>query len=245
MKITHLSGAPIIQWPTGLTEECWLERERPGYWKRFFPYLENPNIGLSEHIESANVFYCLYHENGERIRVIDFTCSNESALNRLPPSLRTIMETCPPVSWGRFLSLFRIHQCLVWDAIHNVDSRFTAVEDVVAHTWSSVPIVDHILDESFGVLLWQHQYESLFRMVEHGHSSEIMKFYRDCHRGKPGVEEILSRSIQGDTTLGSVISERMIFDGIGHRDDMIREMALLAAFLWPDKSTSQHKPSTP
>lgn len=221
-----------MQWPSGLKEECWLERERPGYWKRFIQDADaSRDHGVAVRAEGASVFYCLYHEDHAKIQVIDFVSSNESVLCREPPSFRAAVAAYPLFSWASFLSFFRIHQCLVWDAINNIDSQFVSVEAVLQHPWHPVPVVRHILEESFGVLLWQHQFESIFRLVEHGRSSEIMKFYRDCQQGKPGMEELLSRRIDGDTFFGEILDERMIFGGVGHRDTMIREMALLASSL--------------
>lgn len=232
MKNSPISDSLKMRWPSGLKEECWLERDRPGYAKHLIlgsDYTLNTNYVAPS--KGRRAFYCLYHQDAEMVHVIDFTSSDESALHRLPPSFRSVVETYPSFSWATLLSLFRIHQCLVWDAIHNVNNRFVSVGAVVHHPWPDLPIVDHILGESFGVLLWQHQFESLFRLVAHGRSAEIMKFYRNCQQGKPGVEEILSKKIDGDTSFGEAIKERMIFDGVAHRDLMIREMALLTSYL--------------
>lgn len=232
MNHSLIADHPKMQWPSGLKEESWLERERPGYWKRFIQEADHSrDHGVAVPAEGANVFYCLYHEDHSKIQVIDFVSSNESVLRRKLPSFRAAVEAYPSFSWASFLSLYRIHQCLVWDAINNMDSQFVSVKAVLQHPWHPVPVVGHILEESFGALLWQHQFESIFRLVEHGHSSEIMKFYRDYQQGKPGVEELLSRKIDSDTLFGEVLSERMILGGVGHRDTMIREMALLASDL--------------
>lgn len=232
MNHSLVANHPKMQWPSGLKEESWLEHERPGYWKRFIQEADHSrDHGVAVPAEGASVFYCLYHEDHAKIQVIDFVSSTESALCRKPPSFRAAVAAYPLFSWASFLSLFRIHQCLVWDAINNIDSQFVSVGAVLQHPWHPVPVVGHILEESFGVLLWQHQFESLFRLVEHGHSSEIMKFYWDYQQGKPRMGELLSRKIDRDTSFGEVLSERMILGGVGHRDNMIREMTLLASGL--------------
>lgn len=233
MNQSLVADHPKMQWPSGLIEESWLERERPGYWKRFIQEADHSrDHGVVARAEDARVFYCLYHEDHAKIQVIDFVSSTESVLRRKPPSFRAAVEAYPLFSWASFLSLFRIHQCLVWDAINNIDGQFVSVEAVLQHPLPPVPVVRYILEESFGVLLWQHQFESLFRMVEHGHSSEIMQFYRDYQQGKPGMGELLSRKIDRDTSFGEVLNERMFFGGVGHRDTMIREMEILRSFLY-------------
>ena len=112
MKNSPIAERLKMQWPSGLKEECWLERERPGYAKHLLlgrDYTLNPNYSAPD--KESRAFYSLYHEDEGGIRLIEFAGSDEFALHRLPPSFRAVMETHPPCSWAMFLSLFRIHQC--------------------------------------------------------------------------------------------------------------------------------------
>ena len=163
----------------------------------FFPFLENA--------EDYHYAHCIYLDDKTLIAGTAFTSSPERPSTGLRNDFKNYLNQTNPETFGDFL--LRI------DLYDGVMHGYYALPDLIDLTYrefSTIPVVDEILEVSGGFLLWYHQLESLFALFLTDHA-RIADARRNINMKNPEAFR-LAKSLKFDEKLSleDVILERMV-----------------------------------
>lgn len=195
--------------PDELKEAVWEIREDRALARKLMPN------GLEDRDTHA---YALYLEYGDTlVHVTCFSSSNELVTPKL--SFRRLFAQVNPCSWQELLFACAIHNFCIyyWTGYLTRDDDFIG-DDPLAN-WPSFtphPLVDEILKESRGALLWAHQMHSLYGLFESSHVKALAFRSAVNSRRADWIKAATGRYFIDGQDLMDIVWERMIFHHTGY-----------------------------
>jgi len=197
MDSTISGKGSAVMYTENFIEQVFQVRPNVELARVFFPFLENA--------EDYHYAHCIYLDDKTLIAGVAFTSSPERPSTGLGSDFKNYLNQTNPETFGDFL--LRI------DLYDGVMHGYYALPDLIDLTYrefSTIPVVDEILEVSGGFLLWYHQLESLFALFLTDHA-RIADARRNINMKKPEAFH-LAKSLKFDENLSleDVILERMV-----------------------------------
>lgn len=163
--------------------------------KSLFPVLGGKNLKYC---------YAVYSNNGKYSPIIGYLTNELEGVNvSFKNELKVFIEKYNPKSFNDFLFFVDIY------------SRFNsqpAIEDVCERKFKSNGMVEDILKDSRGLLIWHYQLENLIRLF-YSDNEHVVRLRKDINAKKAEAWELAKKlSFSDELTLYDIISDRMAVD---------------------------------
>ena len=201
----------VLHLPDQLREQVFNIRKQPALWRR---------LGEGEADRSLwKHAYALYIDNGESLTSITVLCEKERLY--LPEiSFRDFMCRWNPQTWKDLLLACEVHHMYIsWWLDHFGNALSGATWDDPLSSWprfKPLPVVDALLADSRGALVWAHQIEALYDLFEPQLSSAhlfriaVSKKKAEAFRAE-AFEEARGMIFPDGRSLADIVQESMIF----------------------------------
>lgn len=202
--------------PKGLRQEVWRIAPAPGRLSRLCP-----EARFCEEDERYLYAYAIYVEHGNSITIMDWCCSYEEMVApRI--TFQDLITRLAPKTWKDLKFGLALYGMGIgeWTTPECHAKRGPFWRDPLRNWPKFRPnkLVDALLDDSHGAVLWAEQLHSLYILCDPDRQVAI-QFRKALHAGKLEARERLRDLHFADgTSLGDVIDERMVFGSTNHPD---------------------------
>jgi hypothetical protein len=223
------AGAKRFHPPAGLKEEVWETSKSKDLLHRLLRDDRDFDVDRFTHA------YALYIEGkGDPIVLTWFISTAELA----PPTTAFVefLARINPQTWKELLFACEVHDYCIhkwtdgFDYISLVEED-ELLEDPVVNwpTFAPLPIVDLLLEDSRGALIWAHQMHSLYGLFD-GKIDAAIAFRKNVNAGRAdALEGAKSMTFPEGCSLADVIQERMIFGCTKNME--LRKASILLPYL--------------
>ncbi len=213
-----------LHFPAQLREQELNIREQPALWRRLGK--GETDLDLWDHA------YDFYIDNGESLTPIACLCALEKLC--LPgSSFRYFMSRWNPQIWDDLLLACEAHHTYISWWVDSFGSELSGAPwDGPISSWprfKPLPVVDALLADSRGALVWIHQIEALYNLFQPQLSSACIFRIAVNEKRAEAFEEARGMIFPDGRSLADIVHERMIF-GVT-KDLNARSASILIALL--------------